>query len=35
VLHFDNAPIHDTEGSERIWRVLNSEEWCIRLIVRI
>jgi hypothetical protein len=35
MLHFDNAPVHNTEGSERIWRVLDSEEWRIHLIVRI
>jgi hypothetical protein len=35
MLHFDNAPFTTLRGSERIWRVLDSEEWRIRLITRI
>jgi hypothetical protein len=34
VLHFHNAPVHNTEGLERAWRILDSNDWSIRLIVQ-
>jgi hypothetical protein len=35
MLHFDNAPVPNTERFERGWRILDSKEWSIHLIVRI
>jgi hypothetical protein len=35
MLHFGNAPFHNIEGFKKIWGILDSEEWNIRLKVPI
>jgi hypothetical protein len=31
MLHFDNAPVRNTGWFKRVWRIVDSEEWSVRL----